>query len=175
MLAHCSSSNARGLATAHEKGIVHRDLKSENLFVTKDGRIKILDFGLAQLTQPQPNSVASLRTASHETTPGSVMGTIGYMSPELVRGQAADPRSDIFAFGAVLFEILTGNRAFHRETSADTMSAILNQDPIPNKVELHYLEVARSKPGGSHFVFGSRADGISPSAVVEPAAAKATG
>jgi eukaryotic-like serine/threonine-protein kinase len=111
------------VATAHEKGIVHRDLKSENLFVTKDGRIKILDFGLAQLTQPQPNSVASLRTASQETTPGSVMGTIGYMSPELVRGQATDPRSDIFAFGAVLFEMLTGNRAFHRETSADTMSA----------------------------------------------------
>jgi serine/threonine protein kinase len=93
-----------------------------------------------------------------------------------VRGQAADPRSDIFAFGAVLFEVLTGNRAFNRETSADTMSAILNQGPIPNKSRTPLpIEVARSKPGGSHFVFGSRAEGIPPTAVVEPAAAKATG
>jgi serine/threonine protein kinase len=120
---------ARGLDTAHEKGIVHRDLKPENLFVTKDGRVKILDFGLAKLTQPQSNSAATTQAAVQDTTPGAVMGTVGYMSPEQVRGQAADARSDIFAFGAVLFEMLTGNHAFHGTTYADTVSAVLNQDP----------------------------------------------
>jgi serine/threonine protein kinase/Tol biopolymer transport system component len=112
----------KGLAAAHEKGIVHRDLKPENLFVTTDGRVKILDFGLAKLTRPNWKGESATET-------GVVMGTLGYMSPEQARGQTADARADIFAFGVVLYEMLTGRRAFQRATAADTVSAILNQDP----------------------------------------------
>ena len=121
---------ARGLAAAHDAGIVHRDLKPDNIWVTKDGRVKILDFGLAKLDPAKAASTdgetVSLQLQSH---PGQVLGTVGYMSPEQVRGQAADARSDIFAVGVILYEMLTGKPAFRKATSADTMSAILNEDP----------------------------------------------
>jgi len=118
---------ALGLAAAHDKGIVHRDLKPENLFITKDSRSKILDFGLAKLTE----HISDAETVVHSdgTTPGMVLGTVGYMSPEQVRGVATDHRSDIFTFGAILYEMLSAKRAFRGDTTADTMSAILKDDP----------------------------------------------
>jgi Tol biopolymer transport system component len=118
---------AQGLAAAHEKGIVHRDLKPENIFVTKDGRIKILDFGLAKLAQQSGSDDVTL--TSPNTAVGVVMGTASYMAPEQVRGEGADARTDIFAFGAVLYEMLSGVRAFHRDTAAETMTAVLKDDP----------------------------------------------
>ena len=120
---------AYGLAAAHDKGIVHRDLKPENIFVTKDGRIKILDFGLAKLAQKAGAEPDEATLTSSHTAAGMVMGTASYMAPEQVRGEPADPRSDIFAFGAVLYEMLSGARAFRRGTAAETMTAVLNDDP----------------------------------------------
>ena len=123
---------AQGLAAAHAKGIIHRDLKPENIFVTQDQRLKILDFGLAKLQSRLMSAGASVQTAESEeggTSAGTVLGTVGYMAPEQVRGEAADHRADIFAFGAILYEMLSGQRAFKRDTTAETLTAILKDEP----------------------------------------------
>ena len=122
---------AKGLAAAHDRGIVHRDLKPENVFITADQRVKILDFGLAKLTQPEPAlaGASEMATTPSQTLPGLVLGTVGYMAPEQVRGLNADHRSDIFALGAVLYEMLSGMRAFTGASPMDAMTAILKEEP----------------------------------------------
>ncbi len=119
---------ARGLAAAHQRGIVHRDLKPENVFVTRDGHVKILDFGLAKLRGDEASGPEE-ETATHETRPGVVVGTVPYLSPEQVRGLPADARSDIFALGSVLYEMLARRRAFDGETNSEVQAAILRAEP----------------------------------------------
>jgi len=124
------SQIAHALAAAHERGIIHRDLKPENIFLTKDGQTKLLDFGLAKMEAAAAGSGSdSVTRLSAATQPGVVMGTVGYMSPEQVRGDVADHRSDIFSFGAVLYEMLGGKRAFAADSSVETMTAILKSEP----------------------------------------------
>jgi len=121
---------ARGLAPAHDHGIFHRDLKPENIFITREGHVKILDFGLAKLTMPEPGAAGtSAATQDSVTGLGVLLGTLSYMSPEQCRGASIDARSDIFSFGAVLYEMLSGQRAFRGDTTADTISAILREEP----------------------------------------------
>jgi eukaryotic-like serine/threonine-protein kinase len=147
---------AAGLAAAHDKGIVHRDLKPENLFVTQDGLVKILDFGLAKLMpQRGAGTGPGSATSTQITDPAMVMGTVGYMSPERVRGQEADHRSDIFSFGLILYEMLAGRRAFQGESSAETMAAIVKEEPpeiseanpkIPPQLEQIVLRCLEKQP-----------------------------
>jgi Tol biopolymer transport system component len=128
----CALQTIRGLAAAHERGIFHRDLKPENIFVTRTGQVKILDFGLAKLAMPVSEGAGGLFTNStieSKTADGVLLGTMGYMSPEQLRGQPGDARSDVFSFGVVFYEMLSGKRAFHGKTSADTISATLKDDP----------------------------------------------
>ncbi|CAN5724299.1 hypothetical protein BH18ACI5_BH18ACI5_15020 [soil metagenome] len=128
-LLQIGSEIADGLAAAHDKGIIHRDLKPENLFITADGHVKILDFGLARQAPGITADISGARTMQAATEPGMVMGTVGYMSPEQVRGDVADHRSDIFSLGCVLYELTAGVRAFARDTAAETMTAVLREDP----------------------------------------------
>jgi eukaryotic-like serine/threonine-protein kinase len=136
---------AQGLAAAHEKGIVHRDLKPENLFVTKDGRTKILDFGLAKLAAKASGDYNEPTITEANTAAGVLLGTTSYMAPEQVRGEPADPRADIFAFGTVMYEMLTGRRAFRRDTPAETMTAILREDPAEVSDPAHRVSPALEK------------------------------
>ena len=120
---------AEGLAAAHTKGVVHRDLKPENIFITTDGRVKILDFGLARVQQEVAPEAETGTLTPAGTEVGTIMGTVGYMAPEQAKGRPADARSDIFALGCVLYEMISGRGAFARETNAETIAAILKEDP----------------------------------------------
>ncbi|HKA18136.1 MAG TPA: protein kinase [Blastocatellia bacterium] len=177
---------ARGLAAAHEVGIVHRDLKPENLFVTKDGRVKILDFGLAKLKPASAGINTDVSTRLQGTAPGVVMGTVGYMSPEQVRAEEVDHRSDIFAFGAILYEMLAGRRAFEGDSAVEVLNAILKEEPpeisepkreVPPalvRVVRHCLEKSREDRFQSMADLAFHLEALPAAAHREPSAAERT-
>jgi len=154
---------AEGLAKAHEAGIVHRDLKPENVMVSRDGVVKIVDFGLskpaAAVVSPAGAAASDAETSAGElrTQSGTIVGTVGYMAPEQARGEAADHRADQFALGAIVYEMATGRRAFHRDSAVQTLADIIDRDPdpieatnpgVPGAGALGHRAVPRQGPGG---------------------------